>query len=394
MKGTLIDKIRYFFLYLLIVLIALYSHPTIMEMSRSAGLEQGTILSRYIMIVFILLFLFSLDIPRIWKSRWLRRLLWMLFAIIVTALLLLVAKSTRMIGDVRAIGICVAAVLVGWQLNLSEKHLDFVLLLFCLMLMYVGLMQVVTNIGGFVIDDQLLADNKNAFGVMLASSCFIFAQLAFDTRKTFPKLLLFLGAAFAMVVMLTIRARAAVLAAVLVIGYSYFLQNKKPELIGYSIFALLGLALVVILLPDSVKDFVYNSFFQNSHGDITSGRLARNEAGIDFFLAHPIFGLLTEDADFAQIHNYPLNRLCEYGIFFCIPILVMYVSLLVQSVKLTVRLRPDERRNLGFFLILIPFVISMAEPSLPFGPGTSTVFNFIVFGYSMRCYMERDKLAA
>ena len=40
--------------------------------------------------------------------------------------------------------------------------------------------------------------------------------------------------------------------------------------------------------------------------------------------------------------------------------------------------------NAGYFALLIPFVISMAEPTYPFGPGTATVFNFILFGVALR----------
>ncbi len=40
--------------------------------------------------------------------------------------------------------------------------------------------------------------------------------------------------------------------------------------------------------------------------------------------------------------------------------------------------------NAGYFALLIPFIISMAEPTYPFGPGTATVFNFILFGVALR----------
>ena len=384
MRVRFIDKLRYIFLYLLIFLIAMYSHPTVMAMSRAAGLEKGTILSRYIILVFVLLFFLVFSFKALWRNRWLVRL-WVLFGfILLLAFLFIFGKETRMVGDARAIGICMVAIFIGWQMPFTDRSLRMALLFFCGMLVYVGVM----NVGGFVIDDQLLADNKNAFGVMLASTCYLFYQMWEDSRKTSVKVLMLIGMVLSMVIMLTIRARAAVLASVLVIAYAFYQLHRRREFVTYSLVLLVLLAVVIILLPDSIRDFVYNSFFQNSHGDVTSGRMARNEAGLLFFLEHPFFGALLSDADYMEIHNYPLNRLCEYGMVFCIPILWLYLYILANAVKNSIRFKPDSHSHVGFYLILIPFVISMAEPSLPFGPGTSTVFNFIIFGYSLRMTME------
>lgn len=85
-----------------------------------------------------------------------------------------------------------------------------------------------------------------------------------------------------------------------------------------------------------------------------------------------------------QVHNYLLNRMVEFGIVFVIPILLLYIRLLIGAIVKTVRLNNHDTHTIGYVLLLIPFIISMAEPTFPFGPGTATVFNFIVFGLSLR----------
>ena len=46
---------------------------------------------------------------------------------------------------------------------------------------------------------------------------------------------------------------------------------------------------------------------------------------------------------------------------------------------------------LGYIALLVPFVCSMAEPSLPYGPGTSSIFSFILFGVALR-YDEENAI--
>ena len=84
------------------------------------------------------------------------------------------------------------------------------------------------------------------------------------------------------------------------------------------------------------------------------------------------------------IHNYPLNRLFEFGLIFAFPVLLLYLYLLSRSIIQTIRSDNHNIYNIGFYLLIIPFIISMAEPTFPFGPGTATVFNYIIFGVALR----------
>ena len=39
---------------------------------------------------------------------------------------------------------------------------------------------------------------------------------------------------------------------------------------------------------------------------------------------------------------------------------------------------------IGFFIPIIPFFISLLEPSFPFGPGTVQVFVYVLFGHALQ----------
>ena len=39
---------------------------------------------------------------------------------------------------------------------------------------------------------------------------------------------------------------------------------------------------------------------------------------------------------------------------------------------------------MGFIVALYPFFISLAETTLPYGPGTDSVMNFIILGMAYR----------
>ena len=381
------SKGRYWALLLLIVLITLSSHPTIVEMSRNAGMEKGTILSRYIILVFGGLFLMCLNVKSMLKPKMVR-VCWVIFVFIVVFYVMTVAffGVKKMMQDVRSIAICLIAIMIGWQMNLGKKAFHGMLLVFAGMTLFVGLMQVFTNIGGFVILDQYMTDNKNSLGLMLATADVVFFVLGLNRQqKGFVKILYFGLALLTLVVLLTVRARASTLTLGLTLLYILYERFKGKNFFVYLMVGIFLMVALYLFLPQSVKEYVINSFTQNyEESDITSGRAARNAAALDFLSDHIFLGNLTEHTGVGQIHNYPLNRTFEFGIVFVMPILLMYLYLLFQTIFKTIKTNSRNNYNVGYYLLLIPFIISMAEPTFPFGPGTATVFNFLVFGASLR----------
>ena len=387
MQHTFWYKIRCWALLLLIFLVTISSHPTVISMSRAAGMESGTVLSRYIVLVFAGLFLMCFNVKLMFKSK-IVRTSWLLWALIVLYYLItysLFGKKTMM-SDVRPIAMCLVAIMIGWQLDLDEKWLRIILILFAGLTLFVGLMQVFVNVGGFVIRDQYHADNKNSLGVMLVTSAVLLLFMGLNNAgKMSLKLLFFAGVLLTMVVLLTIRARAATLAGGIMLFYILYERFRGKNFFLFLILGIILLGVVLLILPGTVKAFVYDSFFQSYEGgDITSGRSERNEAALRFLSYHVFLGNLNQSVSVGWIHNYPLNRFFEFGIIFVVPIMLLYLNLLFFTVKMTARSDNSNTYNAGYYVLLIPFIISMAEPTFPYGPGTATVFNFLLFGVSLR----------
>ena len=153
--------------------------------------------------------------------------------------------------------------------------------------------------------------------------------------------------------------------------YILYERFKGKNFFAYLIVGLFLAMVAYVFIPNSVKEYVYNSFTQNyEESDITAGRAGRNAAALDFLSDHIFLGNLNEQTSVGQI--------------FVLPILLIYLYLLFQAIIKTIRTNSRNNYNLGYYLLLIPFIVSMAEPTFPFGPGTATVFNFLAFGASLR----------
>ena len=387
MKVSLWCKARYWLLLLLVLLITISSHPVIVDISRAAGMKSGTILSRYIILCYGVLFIMYFNFQSMMRARFVR-VCWALFIWVVVYYLLTMAifNERSMMLDVRSMAICLVAIMIGWQLNLDEKKFHIMLMAFAGLILFVGLMQVFVNVGGFVILDQYKADNKNSLGVMLSTAGIVFLFLGLNhQQKGMKKTLCFSLTVLTFAVLFAIRARTASLSMGIILLYIFYERFKGKNFIAYLIIGILGVVVLYLALPHAVKDFVYNSFVQNYEGaDITSGRFGRNKVALLFLSDHIFFGNLNQNVVVGWIHNYPLNRTFEFGLVFVFPVMLLYLYLLINTIIKTVKSNNRNTQCIGYYLLLIPFIISMAEPTFPFGPGTATVFNFIVFGLALR----------
>lgn len=381
---------RFGVLLLLVFLVTISSHPIVMDISSSVGIESGTFLSRYIILIFGVLFVLTFkyfDFKSYFRSRtivvsWVTLIFIFLYSLITISFY----GSTNMMEDGRAIMMSVAAIMIGWGLNLDRKRLYIILLAFAGLTLYVGLMQVMMNIGGFEIHDQYESDNKNALGAMLATGAIIFLFIGLDWKKTgWVRLLFFAGVLATIVVMLTIRSRTAILSFGMMVLFIFYERYKKKHFWAYLFCGIVLIIMLYYFMPQFIKDYVYNSFYQHYEvDDVTSDRLNRNMAGLRFLSQHFWVGNLNAYAELAWIHNYPLEKMYKYGFVFSLPILFIYLFLIVISIVKTFKSDNHDINSIGFYLLILLNIISMAEPTFPFGPGTATIFSFIIFGLSLR----------
>lgn len=377
----------YGMLLLLIGLMAISSHPSIVDLTDDSEITNGTILSKYIVPVFSILFIMCLTNISFLKSKTLIFSGIVIFFIFLYYLITFSFFGTKnMLGDARAILISLFAMVIGWQLDFEKKELYIVLLVYAGLVLYVGLMQVIVNIGGFEILDLYESDHKNALGVMLSTSVIIFIFVGLNWQEIgWARFIFFVAALGTFVVILTIRARASTISCVMVLLYVFFARYKNSNFALYLIGGSVLLVILYIVMPDAVKDYVYNSFYQNyERQDVTADRLNRNMAALRFLSQHLWLGNLNAYTTLGWIHNYPLEKMYKYGVVFSFPILVIYLFLLVVSIIKSIKTDNSNIDCIGCYLLLVPYIVSMAEPTLPFGPGTATIFNFIIFGISLR----------
>ena len=381
-----ISVIRDVLLYVLLFLTAISYHPTIMRMSRYAGFESGTILSRYIVLLFGVVFILSFRFYTIKSCKFVRTyLIW--FAIIATMALLVQSffQNRMMLSELRTFMIVLGSIMIGYNLKLDNKKFSILLLIFSVTTLFSGLMQVLMNNGGFRIASQYLTDSKNSLGAMLATTSFSFFFLSRMWNLRLHRIVALFLAFLTLVVIVTIRARMAFVTLVLVTFYYFYLiKRNRNILISMALIGVVGV-LVLILMPDSVINYLDESFTAGTQGeDFTSGRLYTYAEAIAIFIQSPFMGNVQRLYSIGWVHNFPLLKLYDFGLLFSWPILTLYLIILIKAIKSSLRLPAVSRECFGYACLLIPFVISMAEPTFPFGPGTVTMVNFILLGCSER----------
>lgn len=377
-----IKVIRDVLLYILLFATAISYHPTIINMSRIAGYENGTILSRYIIMLFGAVFILSLNVSIFKRSKFTRNYAIWLSAIFVVALILVAFYRNRiMLHECRAFIIVLGSMMIGYNLQLTRSQFVIIVLIFCLTTLFAGIMQVLVNNGGFRIANQYLTDSKNSLGAMLATSAFSFLYLRRLLNKKLSKSLSIICLLLSLVVIVTIRARMALVAVVMVLLLYYFLATRSRSVL-ITLLVLGAVAIVgIVLMPGFVLDYLDASFTAGTQStDFTSGRLYTYGEAISYLIQNPLLGNVKRLNQIGWIHNYPLLKVYDYGLLFSWPILVLYV--IVGFHALFMARRYDSMSIVCFAgsCLLIPYLISMAEPTFPFGPGTVTMYNFILMG--------------
>lgn len=380
-KGT-----RNILLYLLLIVSAISYHPAIVRLSHLAGYESGTILSRYIVYLFMAVFALSFNWYPFKKSKVIYRYVLWLITILVFALLVWALFNCKvMIHDIRTFVIVFGAIMIGYDIGIEDRRLEYIILAFSIPVLFSGIMQVMVNIGGFYIASQYLTDSKNALGAMLATAAFSFFYLARISTKRAYRLIYYVLVGITVLVVLTIRARAAMVA-LAVVGVYYYYMIKRSSSIIIAVFSMCLIAIVIyILMPSSVFRYLESSFTAGSQGeDFSSGRIGTYLDALAYLAQHPFEGNARGYNHIGWVHNYPLLQVYQYGILFSWPIIGLYLYLLLHTIRKSLHTFALSKESFGYFCLLIPYVISLVEPTFPFGPGTVTVYNFILFGLSER----------
>lgn len=395
----LFRTIKLFLITLLLTLAAISYHPLFFStLSVTSENSERNTLSRYIMLVAVFSFILTFRISEILKNKTIIKILVLLgFALIQGFLILALFNSNAYLYDIRSVFMAVVFLFIGYCSKLNQKEFIIISLISTIAIVYSLYAQVRINIGGFIILNQYFANAKNALGVIGACATIFVFYLSFtnNIKNIFFKFSLWASAAFLLLLILTIRARASTLSIIAFLLYYILIRtkNNRTTIIKFIIAIFVFVLLIYVLgIADEIYNYFIQSFVQNREGDITSERNVRNADAIDIFMSEPLWGQLVDNSkNIEWVHNYLLRIISSYGILGSLFILFLYMYIAFYVIKKTLNANVYKLEYIGFFIIIAPLVSSLAEPTFPYSPGTSIVFAFFAFGYSMNSISQEKQ---
>lgn len=377
--------------YAVVVLLALTAfsyHPRFANLVSEQDVSNP--LNKYIYVLAFACFALSFNLNLWLKNKIIQRYLaWIVICVFFFCLVSLIDGTSSYRGDLVGVILAFVFFLIGYGQTWSRNQFAWIIIIYAVSVAIATGMQIVTNIGGFVIIDQYIDYGKNTLGVMTASAAISCLILAVEQDKKFRILgcILFFVLLFFTI---TIRARAAYLVIFLMALFCLYSFSKNGVLkINKKktfILAVLGVAVCCIVFPKifiKIGDYIFDSFTQNRGADLTSDRSRRNGVALKLILQNPFLGNIAMKQRIDLVHNYLLRVVSSYGFVFAFPFVGLYFFLLKVIFK-GVRNNHISENSMGYYVLIVPWIISLAEPTFPYSPGTGTILPFLLFGMAIR----------
>ncbi len=241
-----------------------------------------------------------------------------------------------------------------------------------------------------------LVSGKNQLGGAwaLVASLLIAVLVAKDKLKNYKMVL----TGMLVLCLLFARCRTAFLAVVVSAFLLFVVKYSKKYfwlwILGTGFFG--GLIIWAFKTGFSGTEFVTTAFLAGREGDdldeLSSGRVTLMADAIEGIKEHPIWGLIGEHALPFGTHNFFLRVWAQNGLLGGLGILLAYVAncfSILGDLKKS-RLKGVAVDALGYFAIIVPFFISLGEPTYPYGPSTCTGLAFLFWGYSRQRERENE----
>lgn len=380
-----------FLLLLLIFIINISYSPVFFDTEGNSTFPYKWIIEILAVLFLLLSFLYSPP-----KSKF----IWNYFTfsiVIVAAVLVYYSLELNVsIGEIREVLIPFMALSAGSYIYKTIKDRSFYRILICISVgsaIIVGLQQIFINIGGWVIKDLYLASSKNSLGGLLAINAVLAGVELFGQSEKNRLYKLFLSSCIIVLIveMLTIRSRLDLIVALFVLSIAYFryADFKKNN---YKVIAsvVLLVALILLLTLNSVQDYIQSSFFQNREDDVLSGRYERLTRALEVIESKPFTGNLFVYEYVPWVHNYLVLKIFNFGFLLGLPWILMYFYIFIYIVKQVIKAKVLLPTSFGFLLVLVPFIISIGEPTFPYGPGTVNYVPYLFLGLSVEHLTKTD----
>jgi len=341
-------------------------------------------------ILFATLFFLTISKKQIVIPRVLIVYFFVLIICFTETLVFLVLNLNIKFDEIIQLSIPFFAITIGYNINISTKKYINLLIIYSLTALIPSLISIYYYIGSFTVLDVPLVSYKNEIGAII-SNC-IAITMCVITLKNLSKskrLCLVLYTLILFACLLVFRARAAYAAALfsfLVLLWLFLRNKKNVHLISSTIIIIL--VIFYLFGTYTIPTFLHNFFLgSNDLSDLdklSTGRIDRNLAALKFISDSPLFGQLTTSHYLEWVHNYVLLKISQYGFLGSFPLLCLYFYLIWTDVIKILKTRQFSTNHFGYIVLIIPFFISLFEPSFPYGPGSVQVIVFFMLGYSLK----------
>ena len=380
--NRMLENIKRNLLYLVIILVAVSYYPPLYSVE---SIYSAMRLGLYAIVIFLVALTFS------FKSLLKNGLLkagGIVILLILLEFLIFYAFGLRFeFSDVWQLIIVLLCISIGFNLkNIGENRVNQLLQLYAAIGVCVGLISFNFYKDAISELNVYAVEGKNQLGLIISSAAAVALYLGISLPKLSKQWIFRLFFLFGMVILLLMGARsafAALLAFASVLLYKALTRKQRIWC---------GVILIIILACSF--DFLFTMLIGNHDvtdlNSISTGRLERNMLGIAYINEYFWEGELYHASNIPWIHNYLILRLVRYGVWSFL-FLFFYFYLFVGMVRNIIKTRRQVKlENIGFFLLIVPYFISLLEPSAPFGPGSNVFMLYIILGITMRAqYMSR-----
>jgi hypothetical protein len=291
-------------------------------------------------------------------------------------------------NDLLSLVMVVGAIYIGYVCEFSIKQIKWLIVTIVLSSLYLGYEAINVYVGAF---DLYAADwqvaGKNQVGQLIALGIILsYIFFVVETKKItkYLMLILFLILFFFLIIVKCKTAILAVFISVSIISFKSFNKEtlKKCLLFGMPIFILF-----LVIYADELILGVFELLgweFGASINELTTDRSSRNVEALQYIIKNPFQGELFSYSNVALIHNWILIRVVRYGVLLVLPMLIFYLMILFFGIREIYKTRSNNFFQIGCFLLIVPYISSLAEPEAPFSPGTVFIMIYIFLGIYLR----------
>lgn len=291
-------------------------------------------------------------------------------------------------NDLLSLVMVVGAIYIGYVCDFSIKQIKLLIAIIVLSSLYLGYEAINVYVGAF---DLYAADwqvaGKNQIGQLIALGIilsYIFFVVEANKITKYLMLILFL---ILFSFLIIVKCKTAVLAVFISVLIISFKALSKETLKKYLLFGMPIFILFLVIYADELILGIFEVLgleFGASVNELSTNRASKNVEALQYIINNPFQGELFNYSRIPMIHNWILIRVVRYGVLLVLPMLIFYLMILFFGIREIYKTRLNNFSQIGCFLLIVPYISSLAEPGAPFSPGTIYCFIYVFLGIYLR----------